>query len=56
MLVQKGPKVEIITQYKNDRALHIIQSVSLAHALAYEKLIQNGYRIDRDGYVIAQGK
>jgi hypothetical protein len=32
----------------------VIGSTSLAHALAYEKLIQNGYRIDRDGYFVAQ--
>ncbi|SRR6266403_925392 len=56
LLVQKEPRIEIIAQHKNDAKLLVIRSASLAHALAYEKLIQNGYRIDRDGYVVAQSK
>jgi hypothetical protein len=31
----------------------VIYSSSLVHALAYDKLIRNGYRTDADGYVIA---
>jgi hypothetical protein len=56
LLVQERPRTEIISEHKNDGKLFVIRSASLAHAVAYEKLIQNGYRIDRDGYVIAQGK
>jgi hypothetical protein len=52
--VQKEPRIEIIAQHKNDGKLAVIRSASLAHALAYEKLIQNGYRIDRNGYFVAQ--
>ena len=33
-----------------------IRSTSLAHALAYQKLTQNGYRVDADGYLIANVK
>jgi hypothetical protein len=55
-LGQKEPRVEIIAQRKDDRKLFVIGSVSLAHALAFEKLIQNGYRTDSDGYVIASGR
>src|SRR5206468_10592114 len=43
-LVKEGPKAEIISLKKGARKLFVIESKSLAHALAYEKLIQNGYR------------
>jgi len=55
-VVQREPRVEIIAQHKNEAKLLVIGSTSLAHALAYEKLIQNGYRVDRDGYFVAQSK
>ena len=54
LLVQEQSGIEIVAQHKNDAKLFVIGSTSLAHALAYEKLIQNGYRIDRDGYFVAQ--
>ena len=56
LVVQGKPRVEIIAQHKNDAKLFVIGSTSLAHALAYEKLIQNGYRVDRDGYFVSQIK
>lgn len=56
LVVQTEPRVEIIAQHKNDVKLFVIGSTSLAHALACEKLIQNGYRVDRDGYFVAQSK
>jgi len=56
LLVQEQPGIEIVAQHKNDAKLLVIGSTSLAHALAYEKLIQNGYRVDRDGYFVAQSK
>ena len=56
LLVQEQPGIEIVAQHKNDAKLFVIGSTSLAHALAYEKLIQNGYRIDRDGYFVALSK
>lgn len=52
VLTPEGRAAEILTQYKDDRRLHVIRSSSLSHALAYEKLIQHGYELDRDGYVI----
>ena len=55
-LVKEGPKAEIISLKKGARKLFVIESKSLAHALAYEKLIQNGYRLDPHGYVIGEGK
>ena len=56
LLVQEQPGIQIVAQHKNDAKLLVIGSTSLAHALAYEKLIQNGYRVDRDGYFVAQSK
>ncbi len=56
LLVQERPGIEIVAQHKNDAKLLVIGSTSLAHALAYEKLIQNGYKVDRDGYFVAQSK
>ncbi len=55
-LVKEGPKAEIISLKKGTSKLFVIESKSLAHALAYEKLIQNGYRLDPHGYVIGAGK
>lgn len=52
LLAPGGRAAEILTQYQDDRRLHVIRSTSLSHALAYEKLIQHGHRLDRDGYVI----
>ena len=56
LLTPEGRAAEILTQFKDNRRLHVIRSSSLSHALAYEKLIQNGYRLDHDGYIIAVGK
>jgi hypothetical protein len=41
LLVQEQPGIEIVAQYNNDAKLFVMGSNSLAHALAYEKLIQN---------------
>jgi len=46
-------RAEVVLWFKGDSKLHRIESASLAHALAYEKLIQRGYRTDPHGYVIA---
>jgi hypothetical protein len=51
--LHNNPFVEIVTQHKNDRELFVIRSVSMAHALALERLIRSGYRFDSDGYVVA---
>jgi hypothetical protein len=56
VLVQEGPKAEIISLKKGASKLFVIESKSLAHALAYEELIQSGYRLDPHGYIIGQGK
>jgi hypothetical protein len=56
LLVHEEPHIEIIAQHKNDAKLLVIRSASLAHALAYEKLILNGHTVDRDGYFVAQSK
>ena len=56
LLTQEEPKVSIISSRQGDRKLYVIHSESLAHALAYEKLIQNGHRLDPHGYVIATGQ
>jgi hypothetical protein len=56
LVFQREPRVEIIAQHNNNASLLVIGSPSLAHALAYENLIQNGYRVDRDGYFVAQSK
>jgi len=56
LLEKEEPNAEIVALYKGTGSLGLIKSASLAHALAYEKLIRNGYRIDADGYVIAQRK
>ena len=56
LLPRKGGRAEIIVQFDTDRLLRVIRSASLSHALAYEKLTQNGYRLDHDRYVIAVGK
>ncbi|HEV2196106.1 MAG TPA: hypothetical protein VGR55_11025 [Candidatus Acidoferrum sp.] len=56
VLVEEGPKAEIIFLQKGRGKLFVIESKSLAHALAFEKLIQRGFRIDANGYVVVQGK
>jgi hypothetical protein len=49
-------RAEIVVHFKGNSRLHIIESASMAHALAYEKLIEKGYRFDPQGYVIATGQ
>ena len=44
---------EIVLWFKGEKTLHKIESSSLAHALAYEKLMQRGRRLDAEGYIIA---
>jgi hypothetical protein len=59
VLVAPGDKeIEIIVRYETHPRLGVIRSASLAHALAYEKQIENGYRLelDRDGYVLRPGR
>ncbi len=56
LLEKEEPNAEIVVLYKGKRYVGLIKSTSLAHALAFEKLTQNGYRIDANGYVIAQGR
>jgi len=56
VLVRVEQKAEIISLHKGESKLYVVQSNSLAHALAYEELVRSGYRLDPDGYVIAQGE
>jgi hypothetical protein len=56
LLFEKEGRAEVLLRFKDDSKLHRIESASLAHALAYEKLIQRGYRFDPHGYVIAMGQ
>lgn len=56
VLVEEGPKAEIISLWKGASRLYVVKSKSLAHALAYEKLVKNGFRLDRNGYVIGNSK
>lgn len=56
LLLANETSAEIVVWFRGNSRLHIIESTSLAHALAYEKLIQKGYRMDPQGYVIAKGQ
>jgi hypothetical protein len=56
LLFEKEGRAEVLLWFRGHSKLHKIESASLAHALAYEKLIQNGYRIGPHGYVIASGQ
>jgi hypothetical protein len=56
LLFGSEARAEIVLWFKGNSRLHIIESTSLAHALACEKLIQRGYRMDPHGYVIAMGQ
>ena len=56
VLVEEGPKAEIISLVKGAGRLFVIESKFLAPALAFEKLIQSGSRVDANGYVVGQGK
>jgi len=56
LLLGTDARAEIVVWFEGNRRLGIIESASLAHALAYEKLIEKGYRLDADGYVIAMGQ
>ena len=56
ILTERGPswyleltRGQIVVWLEGNRRLGIIESASLAHALAYEKLIQKGYRLDPQG-------
>jgi hypothetical protein len=56
LLLGTDARAEIVVWFEGNRRLGIIESVSLAHALACEKLIEKGYRLDADEYVIATGQ
>jgi len=56
MQLGSDARAEIVVHFKGNSRLHIIESASMAHALAYEKLIEKGYRFDPQGYVIATGQ
>jgi hypothetical protein len=56
LLLGSNARSEIVVWFKGNSRLYVIESASLAHALAYEKLIQRGYRIDPHGYVLAMGQ
>jgi hypothetical protein len=53
LLFGTDARAEIVVWFEGNSRLGIIGSASLAHALACEKLIEKGYRLDADGYVIA---
>lgn len=52
LLSERGGKAEVVVWFNGDSKLFKIESNSLSHVLAYEKLIQNGYSLDPHGYVI----
>jgi len=56
LLFDRDAGAEIVVWFKGNRQLNIIESASLVHALACEKLIQRGYRFDPQGYVVATGR
>ena len=56
LLFDRDARAEIVLWFKGKRRLNIIESTSLAHALACEKLIQRGYRMDPEGYIVASGQ
>jgi hypothetical protein len=56
LLFDGGASAEIVVWFKGSRRLGIIRSASLTHALAFEKVIQRGYRTDLQGYVVASGQ
>jgi hypothetical protein len=56
LLFGSDARAEIVLWFKGKSRVHTIESSSLAHALASEKLIQSGYRMDPHGYVIAMGQ
>ena len=56
LLLGTDARAEIVVWFEGNRRLGIIESASLAHALACEKLIEKGYRLDADGYVTATGQ
>jgi hypothetical protein len=46
LLLGTDARAEIVVWFEGNRRLGIIESASLAHALAYEKLTERGYRPD----------
>jgi len=48
-------RAEIVVWYEDRSSLRTIESKSLSHALALERLIQGGYRLDSNGFVVATG-
>src|SRR5260370_14612861 len=56
LLLGTDARAEIVVWFEGNRRLGIIESASFAHALAYEKLTEKGYRLDADGYVTATGQ
>jgi hypothetical protein len=45
-------KAVVLVRHSGESRLFEIESVSLSHALAYEKPIENGYRYDSRGYIV----
>jgi hypothetical protein len=56
LLFENDARAQVVLWFTGHSYLNTIRSASLAHALAYEKLIQNGYTHDPHGYVIALGQ
>ena len=56
LLLGTDARAEIVVWLKGKSRLYVIESGSLAHALAYEKLTQKGSRLDPHGYVVAMGQ
>jgi hypothetical protein len=56
LLLGTNARAEIVVWLESNRRLGIIESASLAPALACEKLIEKGYGLDADGYVNATGQ
>ena len=56
LLFDNDSRAEIVLWFRGKNSLRIIESTSLAHVLAYERLTQQGYRFDPQGYLVASGQ
>ena len=56
LLFDGDARAEIVLWFKGNSRLLTIESTSLAHALACEKLTQRGYRMNPQGYVVPSGQ